>query len=59
MLSDKLLQKDMKTVYHETTDTEDQSCKCTSLDKTFAWGLVLVWTIVGTIIYFALYYKPY
>ena len=54
MLSDKLLQKDMKT-----PDTEDQSCKCTPLDKTFAWGLVLVWTIVGTIIYFALYYKQY
>lgn len=58
MLSDKLISD--KTQTSTQSDTyEPRSCECTPLDRTFAWGFVLVMTIVGVILYFALYYRPY
>jgi hypothetical protein len=58
MLSDKLISD--KTQTSSQSDTyEPRSYECTPLDRTFAWGFVLVMTIVGVILYFTLYYWPY
>ena len=58
MLSDKLISDKMERSAQSDT-YEPQSYECTPLDRTFAWGFVLVMTIVGVILYFALYYRPY
>ena len=58
MLSDKLIPG--KTQISTQPDVyEPRSYECTPLDRTFAWGLVLVMTITGTILYFVLYYRSY
>ena len=38
---------------------EPQSSECTPIDRTFVFGFVIVMTIVGITLYFALYYRHY
>ena len=58
MLSDKLISDEMQQSSQSET-YEPWSYECTPLDQTFAWGLVLVMTIVGVILYFVLCYHHY
>lgn len=58
MLSDKLIPDSTQTSNSHQT-YEPESYQCTSLDKTFACGFVLVITIVSVILYVALNFPPY
>ena len=60
MLSDKLISD--KIQYPRSDDSYEprpQPQRCTPLDQTFACGFVLVMTIVGVTLYFALNFPAY
>ena len=59
MLSDKLIFNKSQNSTQDDVYEPQSCCECTPLDRTFALGFVLVMTIVGVTLYFALYYRPY
>jgi len=59
MLTAKLISDKTRNSTQDDVYEPQSCCECTPLDRTFACGLVLVMTIVGVTIHFALYYRSY
>ena len=59
MLTAKLIPDKSRNSTQDDVYEPQSCCECTPLDRTFALGFVLVMTIVGVTLFFALFFRPY